>query len=467
MKTKNQDKQNKKLNIGVFCDSFFPMVDGVVNVIDNYYKRLSKYANVTLFVPQGRDKTYVDNFPYEVVRCTKRFKCPGLDYDLPLPDFDTEFIDNLNSKNLDIVHIHSPFSLGKLGLNHAIKHKIPCVATLHSQFKQDFYEATKSKALTGIMMNNIMPTFNACNECWTVNQVVANIYHNEYKLNKMPKLRSNATDMVYFDNQAEIDELRSSLNIKDEKVLLFVGRIHILKNILFIADSLKVLKDKNFNFKMIFVGTGPDEIKLKEYITKLGLNNNVIFAGRICDRELLAKYYRLADLFLFPSMYDTNSLVQIEAASQKTPTLFLKGSATSGTCTEDEDCYMSEHDSVKYAEKIIEIFSDNEKYQKICDGAYNNLYITWDQAVENLLSDYEDVIQKYKEGYYKKLDFYKKHKKQAKQKVVAKRKRVAKKQQQDEKKEQAKQQAIDKKIQALELKIKTDQQKLEKLQKAK
>lgn len=461
MEIKNKDNQDKKLNIGIFCDSFFPMVDGVVNVIDNYAKRLCKYANVTLFVPQGRDKTYVDNFPYEVIRCTKRFKCPGLDYDLPLPDFDADFLDKLEQKKLDIVHIHSPFSLGKLGLKYATKNKIPCVATLHSQFKQDFYEATKSKALTGIMMNNIMPTFNKCDECWAVNKAVAHIYHDDYKLKKMPKIRNNATDMVYFDNQAEIDNLRQSLGLKDEKVLLFVGRIHILKNIFFIADSLKVLKDKNFNFKMIFVGTGPDEEKLREYITKLGLDDKVLFAGRICDRDLLAKYYRLADLFVFPSMYDASSLVQIEASSQKTPTLFLKGSATSGTCTEDEDCYMSEHDSVKYAEKIIEIFSDNEKYQKICDGAYNNLYITWDQAVENLLADYEDVIQKYKEGYYKKLEFYKKNKKQAKQKVVAKRKKAQK----GAVKTQKEKDAIDKKIEALRKKIEKEQQKLEKLSK--
>jgi hypothetical protein len=38
-----------KYTIGLFCDSFFPMIDGVVITVDNYAKRLIKYANVVVF----------------------------------------------------------------------------------------------------------------------------------------------------------------------------------------------------------------------------------------------------------------------------------------------------------------------------------------------------------------------------------------------------------------------------------
>ena len=46
------------------------------------------------------------------------------------------------------------------------------------------------------------------------------------------------------------------------------------------------------------------------------------------DRELLSYYYNRADIMLFPSIYDSSSIVQIEAASQKTPAVFLKNTAT-------------------------------------------------------------------------------------------------------------------------------------------
>ena len=53
--------------------------------------------------------------------------------------------------------------------------------------------------------------------------------------------------------------------------------------------------------------------------------------GKVTDRTLLSYYYARADLFLFPSLYDASSIVQIEAASQKTPTVFLEGAVTANT----------------------------------------------------------------------------------------------------------------------------------------
>ena len=41
----------KKITIGIFNDAYYPAVDGVVMVVDNYAKLLSKVANVILFVP--------------------------------------------------------------------------------------------------------------------------------------------------------------------------------------------------------------------------------------------------------------------------------------------------------------------------------------------------------------------------------------------------------------------------------
>lgn len=417
MKNENELQSQKKLKIGIFNDSFFPMIDGVVNVIDNYAKRMSKYADVTVFVPAGREEFDDSKFNYRVVRCTKAFNLSFLDYDLPMPSWDKKFIDILKKSDFDIVHIHSPFSIGKVGLKFAQKRKIPVVATLHSQFKKDFYRATKSELLTSIMLKSIIDVFNDCDECWAVNKEVAKVYFKEYKLKRFPKTQNNGTDLTYFENNDAIEELRKQYNIgKDCKILLFVGRINKLKNIFFIAQCLKILKEKNFNFKMLFVGTGPDEEKLKEKISEYNLDSDVIFTGKISDRELLVKHYRLADLFVFPSLYDCSSLVQIEAASQKTPTIFIRGAVTSGTCTEDVDAFFAENDETKFANKIIEIFNNNDEYEKIKNGAFNNLYITWDDAVKQVYNDYLEVIKKYKAGYYKKFKTseYKQHRRKLK-----------------------------------------------------
>lgn len=68
----------------------------------------------------------------------------------------------------------------------------------------------------------------------------------------------------------------------------------MLKNILFIADSIKAVKEKEpkLKFKMLYVGCGQDEEKLEKHIIKLGLEDDVILCGKITDRYELACYYK-------------------------------------------------------------------------------------------------------------------------------------------------------------------------------
>ncbi|MCR5186167.1 MAG: glycosyltransferase [Clostridia bacterium] len=107
-------KQEDKITVGIFIDTFFPMIDGVTMVVDNYARRLKKYANVVVFAP----KMYKENFddsklPYKVVRC-KSCGVPFIDYSLPIPNLDMGFKKILDSYNFDIVHIHSPATTGIL-----------------------------------------------------------------------------------------------------------------------------------------------------------------------------------------------------------------------------------------------------------------------------------------------------------------------------------------------------------------
>lgn len=386
----------KKLRIGLFIDTFFPMVDGVVMVVDNYARRLAKEHDVTVFAPIGR-KDYDDStLPYKIVRCHSKFPLPFLDYDMPTPGRDKEFKKQLKEAQLDIVHIHSPFSIGKAGMKYAKKHNIPCIATMHSQYKQDFKRSVKSNLITYMMVKKIMRVFNACDECWAVNAKIAEIFK-EYGAKVMPKVQNNGTDLAPFENKQEIDELKQKYNIqKEDKVFLFIGRLTALKNIFFILDVLKELDNKKYAFKMLFVGGGPDEEKLKQKIKEYGLEDKVILTGKIFDREEISKYYKMADLFLFPSLYDASSLVQIEAASQSTPTLFLKGAATANTVTEDVNGYLAENSVNAYADKIIEIFEDEEKYKNVCKNAYEQLYVHWDTAVKKAEGQYKEWVEKKK-----------------------------------------------------------------------
>ncbi len=388
---------DKKITIGLFNDSFYPVVDGVIMVVDNYARRLSKYANVIVFVPDYYNRIGDDSeFPYKVVRC-RSLKVPFIDYSLSVPKFDKIFLEDVNRYNLDIVHIHSPFTIGRIGIMYAKKNNIPCIGTMHSQFKRDILRYVKSDLIASGINYKIIKCFDKCDECWAVNKEIARIFYEDYHVKRMPKVMNNATEMTPVkDAKKSISFVNKKHHINNSyKVLLFVGRINKLKNIMFIADSIKALKEKmpHFKFKMIYVGSGQDEDELKDYIIKLRLDGDVIFTGNITDRWVLASYYKRADLLLFPSFYDASSIVQIEAASQKTPGIFIENTATSSTITNNVNGYISKNSVDAYSDKIIEVLSDTKKYQEVCEGAYHDLYKTWSDVTNEIYNNYLKLIE--------------------------------------------------------------------------
>ena len=380
------------MRIGLFTDAYYPMVDGVIKVVDSYARRLVEKCEVTVFAP-GFGKESDVRVPYPVEKCnTLSFR--NFDYSVPMPYFDPAFEAAIIRSKLDLVHIHSPFSIGLIGLNYARLRDVPVVATIHSQYKQDFERTLKLQSTVNLAMMTIMSIFNGCDECWTVNDAVRQLYIHEYALTAPCKVKQNATDhMPVYDRQLAAADVNEKYGLDpDDLVLLFVGRINFIKNIDFLVRSLRILKDKGLRFKMMFVGQGQDEEKLKELVTELDLNEEVVMCGLVKEKSMLEKIYSRAKLFLFPSLYDANSLVQIEAACQSTPTLFLRGARTAGMVTEDVNGFLADNDEHAYAEKIMSILSDDAYYLKVSEGAFRDIYRTWDQVVEDVYQEYKRLI---------------------------------------------------------------------------
>ncbi len=386
----------KRMKIGLFTDAFFPMTDGVGMVVHNYAKNLNKFADVIVFCAKYK-KMFDDSIlPYKVVRCSS-IKMPIIDYSLPTPDIDYSFIKELDKYELDIVHIHSPFTLGKLGLKYAKKHHLPVVATMHSQYKQDFMRAVKFENMASVLTKVIVDVYDKCTECWAVNTEVARIYFEEYGVKKMPRVMNNATEMMPLEDKEKAKKLiNQKCHLDDKtKVFLFVGRLNNLKNIFFIVDVMKLIKknNKNLDFKMIYVGEGQDEKELNKRISDNNLDEDIIVYGKVDDRELLASFYCRADLFIFPSMYDASSIVQIEAASQETPGIFASGSATSATIADNVNGFIEELDSNKFMKRILNIISDEKKLKIVGKRAYKDLYVNWDNRIKEVYHRYQELVK--------------------------------------------------------------------------
>lgn len=379
--------------VGLFIDTWYPMVDGVIKVVDNYARRLTQYCEVVVFCPdtRGASKEEDAKLPYKVVRCNS-LPLLNMDYDIPLPVLDPKFEAQLILSGIDMVHIHSPFAVGLAGVVYAKLHRLPVVATLHSQYKQDFEKPLMNfKPAVSFALGSIMRVFNFCDECWAVNAGIKELYETEYGLTAPCKVRLNATDhKPVADADAAAAWVNKTYGVPaDATVFLFVGRINFIKNIDFTVRSLARAKELGLkNFRMLFVGKGQDEEKLAEVVKEQGLEQEVVMCGLVAGREQLEMLYSRAKLFLFPSLYDANSLVQIEAAAQGTPTVFLEGARTAATVTAGVNGYVSAQGEDNYARMIMDILSDSEGYARVAASARKDLYLNWDDVVRDVYADY-------------------------------------------------------------------------------
>lgn len=383
---------NGKHTIVYFCDTFYPIIDGVIKVMDNYASLLKDKYNVVVVVP--KHKNIVIKKEYLVIGVSSLY-FKFVNYDLAFPEMDSFLAQAMKKLKIDIVHSHSPFNMGAYASKVAKKKKIPFVITMHSQFKRDFMKHTNNEAISNYLLKQIVKVFSKADEVWTMNEktkgVLESYGYNEKKFYLLP----NGTDFKTPDN---LEELRNQANekynlIKDCFVMLFVGRLIEQKNIFFTAKVLKHIKEAGKDFKMFFVGNGPDEASLKSKIKKYNLEDDVIFTGRIANRDELSKIYARSDLFVFPSEYDMSSLVQIEAATFNTPTIFIENTVTSASITNNVNGFTASNNEKEFANRICYLIDNKTETQKIGEKAHEDLYRTWEQIAETCAERYEYLIK--------------------------------------------------------------------------
>ena len=386
----------KRLKIGIFMDSYYPAIDGVVLVIDNLCKELSKFNDVVLVVPYTSTVDEDIDKPYKIVRI-KSIDVPFSDYRLGIPSLKhSRDYKYLLKENFDIIHIHSPFTIGKLGVDLAKDLDIPSVCTMHTRFDFEIRKVTKNETINKLIIKKIIKTFNKCYAGIAINSKMIKVFK-DYGHIKEPTIIYNGTDLTPLDDLTVVDKLKKKYNLTNEKILLFVGRITSVKNIFFILDSLKLLKEDNYNFKMFYVGTGSDFKKLEKKVKEYNLEDKVILTGEIKDRKELSAYYKMADLFLFPSLFDASSLVQIEAAVNETPGLFIEDSVTADTVDNNISGYTCKLDEHVYKDTIKKVLSNEKKHKEVSINAHKMLGKTWDEISKITYDFYLDLIKKYKE----------------------------------------------------------------------
>lgn len=390
---------DNKLRVCLLNDSFPPTIDGVSNTVFNYASIINdKLGEAVVATPRYPDVT--DDYDFEVVRYTSFDTTNIIGYRAGYP-FEPSVLGELESKNIDIIHTHCPAVSTILARTLREKTNAPIVFTYHTKFDIDIKKALKSNLLQEASIKVIVNNIEACDEVWVVSEGAGeNLRSLGYKGDYI--VMENGVDFPKGKAEESIVEaVNKFLDIKDNlPVFLFVGRMMWYKGFKITLDALKIVKDCGMNFHMVVVGDGSDAMEIKNYAEELGLAENCIFVGAIQDRELLRAYYTRADMFLFPTSYDTNGIVVREAAACGLGSVLIKGSCAAEGIKDRHNGYLIEENAESMAEAIKDLISDIDIAHRIGINAMNEIYIPWEESIRKAYERYSAVIKKYNEPEY-------------------------------------------------------------------
>ena len=384
--------------IGIFNDNFPPILDGVALTAQNYAYWLHEKGHdvrvITDYAPKMKQVIKAAPYPINFVPSVPiPFRHP---YRYGIPFISPLFLHRWNKMQFDIVHAHCPFVTGDLAYSAAQKQGIPMVATFHSKYRQDFEHNVKSPFIVDKMVKHIVRFFEKADEVWIPLPAVEETLR-EYGFKGHVEVVENGND--FYTPTALIEAMRMEMReefglLPEETMLLFVGQHTWEKNIGFILDSLALIKDKPF--QLFMVGTGYAVREIKHRIKQLGLRDNVTLLGNIHDRERLKRIYAAADLFIFPSLYDTCGLVVREAAAMHTPSLML-GNSTAATAIHDGvDGFLSPDNTQEYAQRILTLMEHPELVARVGTKASKTISRSWESVIEEVILRYRDIQESYK-----------------------------------------------------------------------
>ena len=171
---------------------------------------------------------------------------------------------------------------------------------------------------------------------------------------------------IFYKEQSEekLKGVKSKYNLPDN-YLLSVGTIEERKNLLTIVKALNLLRD----IKLVVVGKKRDYFKtVNDYIVANKLESRVLFLEKVETEELPA-IYKLAQVFIYPSLFEGFGIPIIEALTSKTPVIAANTSSLPEAGGKDS-IYFDATNHEQLAIEIQKIISSPELRNIIIDKGY-------------------------------------------------------------------------------------------------
>lgn len=408
------------MRIALMTNNYKPFIAGVpisVERLANGLKTLGHH--VTVFAPTYETQTEEE----DVVRFgTWRKSCLG-GIVLPNP-MDAKIEEEFRKGSFDIIHVHHPMLIGQTAAYLSGKYHVPLTFTYHTRYEQyltyfkgiRFLErgahrntgriAALERRMLHTVQERMVPAclnifLRRCHYVFAPTEGMKQYLEKTcgFDGGRIGVLPTGIEEDRFQVTGEQKNTIREKYQAERIPLFLSVSRMAHEKNVTFLLKSIALLKEQYGRpFRVLMVGDGPNRGDYQSACRELGIEDIVIFTGKVPNEEL-APYYAAADAFLFASKTETQGIVVLEAFAGGAPVLALEATGVSDLVTDSENGLLCREDLEIYTKNVLEFLTNNQLKERLSEGAKKTALEFRQEAVaQKAVRLYNRVIAEYLEA---------------------------------------------------------------------
>lgn len=294
--------------------------------------------------------------------------------------------------HFDIIHMHNYRTFQNVVAHcYAVKHKIPYILQGHGSLTTFFYKGKLKRAFDKFWGYRLL---HDASKVIAVTEVEAEQCREMGVDREKIVVVPNGVDLAEFENLPKRGEFRKKYGLTNQRVVLYLGRIHEIKGLDLLVEAFASLLNELDAVELVIVG--PDDgylLPLKKLIAHLGIKSKVLFTGPLDGQEKLEAYTD-ADVFVMPSRYEAFSISMLEACACGVPVVTSDCCGIAETIVASRAGLVVPRDKQLLTDAILNVLQDDKARQTF--GGRGGLLVrekfNWQMIVGQVEGIYESVI---------------------------------------------------------------------------
>lgn len=383
------------MHIAIFTESYPPVTNGVaVSVSTLRHELLAQGHRVTVVTARHPWATLPDCADEDVIRVPSFTWFTARDYPLPQPRPLPHLHRLFREHRPDVIHIQIPFLLGIIGLRMGRRYDIPIVAHYHTLY--DRYLHYVPIAPSGLLRRLLwwhLRRFYRLVDATIVPSYFAKDYLKRFGVQSVV-VEVVPTGVEFHPVPIDRGEARARYGLpQDCPIMVYVGRLAREKNLELLVEMLPLVRREVPDALLWLVGGGNAEQTLRKHVQRMALTDAVRLQGRV-PHEQISAVYSAADLFVFPSVTETQGLVIWEAQAHGLPCVVVNEGGAPESVRDGVDGLLVPNEAQAFAQAVIRLLKDEQLRQQMSQNALDAERLTPVQMAQRVLEVYRHVLER-------------------------------------------------------------------------